>query len=227
MPYLQHCISETLRLYPAVPFNMRLALKDTTLPRGGGVDRLAPIGVKKDTVIGYSPLYLHRNPAQYPPVSAFSPPVMDFAPERWETWTPRPWQYIPFNGGPRICIGVSHVLKARAYEVNMRTATIRAYRDWLYDRSHTPTFREAGEVLGCCRRCAQVRDCSVAGAWCQSWLLQRQWQIVWTWPRSPLPSRDVYCGYGPALYILRSVPHVHRSLQKGSRPTATIHLTGT
>lgn len=107
MPYLQHCLSETLRLYPAVPFNMRIALKNTSLPRGGGPDGHSPIGVLKDTVVGYAPIYLHRDPAQYPPVSDFSPPVLEFVPERWERWTPRPWQYIPFNGGPRICIGVS------------------------------------------------------------------------------------------------------------------------
>ena len=112
MPYLQHCISETLRMYPAVPFNLRLALKDTTLPRGGGHDGLSPVGIKKDTMIGYSPRHLHLNPSMYPAVSASSPPVLDFYPERWETWTPRPWQYIPFNGGPRICIGVSHLWRS-------------------------------------------------------------------------------------------------------------------
>lgn len=108
MPYLQHCISETLRIYPSVPFNLRLALKDTTLPKGGGHDGLSPVGVMKDTTVVYSTRHLHLNPSMYPAVSASSPPVLDFRPERWETWTPRPWQYLPFNGGPRICIGVSH-----------------------------------------------------------------------------------------------------------------------
>lgn len=107
MPYLQHCINETLRIYPVLPFNMRVPLKDTTLPRGGGRDGLSAIGVKKETVVGYSTIYLQRNPGQYPPVSASFAPVLEFSPERWEKWAPRPWQYIPFNGGPRICIGVS------------------------------------------------------------------------------------------------------------------------
>ncbi|KAL8651660.1 MAG: hypothetical protein Q9210_003129 [Variospora velana] len=115
MPYLQYCINETLRLYPSVPYNVRLALKDTRLPRGGGVDGLSPIGVKKDTMVGYAPIYLHRNPAQYPPVSADSPPAAEFSPERWETWIPRPWQYIPFNGGPRICIGQQFALTEIGY----------------------------------------------------------------------------------------------------------------
>ncbi|KAI4104041.1 MAG: hypothetical protein L6R37_003523 [Teloschistes peruensis] len=105
MPYLQHCINETLRMYPAVPYNMRVALKETSLPRGGGSDGHSAIGVLKDTIIGYSPMYLHRESAQYPAESTSFPPVMQFSPERWERWTPRPWQYIPFNGGPRICIG--------------------------------------------------------------------------------------------------------------------------
>ncbi|KAL8738307.1 MAG: hypothetical protein Q9181_000896 [Wetmoreana brouardii] len=115
MPYLQHCINETLRLYPAVPFNMRIALKDTTLPRGGGDGLLSPIGVLKDTVIGYSAMYLHRDAALYPPVSASSPAAAEFCPERWETWTPRPWQYIPFNGGPRICIGQQFAIAEIGY----------------------------------------------------------------------------------------------------------------
>ncbi|KAL8943420.1 MAG: hypothetical protein Q9216_001058 [Gyalolechia sp. 2 TL-2023] len=117
MPYLQHCINETLRIYPVLPFNMRVPLKDTTLPRGGGRDGLSPIGVKKETVIGYSTIYLHRNPAQYPPVSASFAPVMEFSPERWDKWAPRPWQYIPFNGGPRICIGQQFALVEIGYTV--------------------------------------------------------------------------------------------------------------
>ena len=142
MRYLQHCISETLRLYPSVPFNLRLALKHTTLPRGGGPDGQSPIGVLKDTCIGYSPLFLQRDPAQYPPESPSFPPVLEFAPERWDLWAPKPWQYIPFNGGPRICIGVSRLrLGKRKCLLILLAATIRPHGNGIYDNSNPSTIR--------------------------------------------------------------------------------------
>lgn len=52
MKLLQHTMNETLRLYPVVPFNFRSALKDTTLPHGGGPDGNSPIGILKGTPIG-------------------------------------------------------------------------------------------------------------------------------------------------------------------------------
>jgi cytochrome P450 len=84
-------MNETLRLYPIVPFNVRLALKDTTLPVGGGIDGMQPIGVLKGTPIAYSPLAMQRREDIYPPVSSTFPRIDQFAPERWENWTPKPW----------------------------------------------------------------------------------------------------------------------------------------
>ncbi|KAL8403706.1 hypothetical protein RB594_008816 [Gaeumannomyces avenae] len=115
MKYLQNIMNETLRIYPVVPFNVRLALTDTTLPRGGGPDGSQPLPVLKDTPIGYSTLLMHRRADLYPPASAaFADPAV-FSPERWFGWQPRPWQYIPFNGGPRICIGQQFALTEMGY----------------------------------------------------------------------------------------------------------------
>ena len=115
--YLQKTISETLRLYPAVPYNIRLALKDTSLPHGGGPDGMQPIGIQKDTPILYSVIHLQRNPQYHAPVSSTLPDVETFCPERWNHWTPKPWTYLPFNGGPRICIGQQFALTEMGYTV--------------------------------------------------------------------------------------------------------------
>ena len=55
----QHILTRlmlVLRMYPTVPFNIRTALKDTTLPRGGGPDGKSPIAVLKGTPVMYSTL---------------------------------------------------------------------------------------------------------------------------------------------------------------------------
>lgn len=46
-PHLQHCILETLRLFPAGPINVREAVRDTVLPVGGGPDGKSPVAVRK------------------------------------------------------------------------------------------------------------------------------------------------------------------------------------
>ncbi len=85
-------IDEALRLYP--PFWMidRIALEDDEI---GGIR--IPAGAM---VIPY--IYgTHRNPAQWQDVESFDP-------RRFETNRSRerhPFAYIPFGGGPRICLG--------------------------------------------------------------------------------------------------------------------------
>ncbi|KAK5115778.1 hypothetical protein LTR62_000867 [Meristemomyces frigidus] len=115
MRYLQHTLNEILRLYPVVPYNVRVALQDTTLPRGGGKNGDEPIGILKDTPIGYSTLILQRREDIYPSEATGFAPYLSFVPERWDHWTPKAWTYIPFNGGPRICIGQQFALTELAY----------------------------------------------------------------------------------------------------------------
>ncbi|KAI8628242.1 cytochrome P450 [Xylariaceae sp. FL1651] len=112
MTYLRHTLNEILRLYPAVPYNLRTALEDTTLP---GAPGQPPIGVVAGDTVTYSALAMQRRRDLYPPTSEkFEDPAI-FSPERWENWSPKPWQYVPFNGGPRICVGQNFALTEMAY----------------------------------------------------------------------------------------------------------------
>lgn len=117
MKYLRNTVNETLRLYPAVPFNIRFALTDTTLPHGGGPNGDLPLPVLKGDAVVYSALSMQRRPDNYPPTSdSFADPAI-FSPERWGHWNPKPWDYIPFNGGPRICIGQNFALAEISYTI--------------------------------------------------------------------------------------------------------------
>lgn len=115
MPYLRHVLHETLRLYPAVPYNVRIALEDTTIPTKDGQG--PPIAVLKDDVVVYSTLSMQRCRSLYPrnKDGGHSADPAVFEPERWEKWTPKPWTYVPFNGGPRICVGQNFALTEMAY----------------------------------------------------------------------------------------------------------------
>lgn len=115
MKLLQNIMHETLRLYPVVPFNVRESLRDCTLPHGGGPDGNSPIGILKGTPIGYSTHYMQLRADIYPPTSAEFPDPLIFDPHRWEHWSPAPWRYIPFNGGPRLCVGQQFALTEMSY----------------------------------------------------------------------------------------------------------------
>lgn len=117
MKYLTNVINETLRYYATMPFATRQALRDTTLPRGGGHDGKSPIAVLKDTPVLYSALLMHRRRDLYPSVTKDFPDPRTWYPERWEVWQPRAWQLIPFSGGPRVCIGQNFATTEIAYTV--------------------------------------------------------------------------------------------------------------
>ena len=109
--YLKFVINEALRLYPSVPMNFRVATKNTTLPVGGGKDGLSPIFVGKGTTVAYSIFTTHRLKEFYGEDSS------EFRPERWADLNKLGWAYLPFNGGPRICLGQQFALTEASYVI--------------------------------------------------------------------------------------------------------------
>lgn len=108
--YLQHVMNEVLRLYPSVPFNGRQAARDTTLPRGGGPDESSSIYIKKNQSVNYSVFVMHRRK------DIWGPDADEFNPDRW-VGRKTGWEYLPFNGGPRICLGQQFALTEAGYVI--------------------------------------------------------------------------------------------------------------
>ncbi|KAG9245264.1 cytochrome P450 [Calycina marina] len=113
MKYLKNLLTESLRLFPVVPGNARQANKNTTIPRGGDPDGLSPIFIAKGTIVTYAPYAMHRRKDIYGPDADI------FRPERWapEEGLRPGWGYLPFNGGPRICVGQQFALTEASYTI--------------------------------------------------------------------------------------------------------------
>ncbi|KAL8798851.1 MAG: hypothetical protein Q9182_006329 [Xanthomendoza sp. 2 TL-2023] len=108
--YLQYCFEEALRLGSPVPMIVRKAAQDTTLPKGGGADGEAPIFVAKGTKVIANLFLSHRRQ------DIWGSDAEEFRPERWEH-REHSWDFIPFGGGPRVCIGQQLVRMQLAYIV--------------------------------------------------------------------------------------------------------------
>lgn len=94
--YLQHCIDEGLRLYPALPTVSRICLSETALPYGGGPDGSQPICMVEGDTFSWNNYTMNRNPEVY------GEDFESFRPERWADIRPG-WNYLPFGGGARHC----------------------------------------------------------------------------------------------------------------------------
>jgi cytochrome P450 len=108
LKYLRHLLNESLRLMPIVPVNGRRAIHDTTLPTGGGPAGKSPVFVPRGTIVLFHMWSMHRR------ADLFGPDAEQFRPERWETLRPT-WEYLPFSGGPRVCVGQQFALTEAGY----------------------------------------------------------------------------------------------------------------
>jgi cytochrome P450 len=90
-------IEEAMRLYPPVHTTARTAI---------GEDRIGGVRVPPGAMIAISPYVTHRNPNLWPEPECFDP-------ERFRPAAVAQRHrlaYLPFGGGPRICIGNSFAL---------------------------------------------------------------------------------------------------------------------
>ncbi|KAB5583416.1 cytochrome P450 [Coniochaeta sp. 2T2.1] len=106
--YVRWTINESLRLYPPVPVNSRVAVRDTVIPTGGGPDGNSPVLITQGTPIVYNVSGLHRREDIY------GPDADEFRPERWESLRVG-WEFLAFSGGPRICIGQQFAITEASY----------------------------------------------------------------------------------------------------------------
>ncbi|KAF7349579.1 hypothetical protein MSAN_01683200 [Mycena sanguinolenta] len=104
MKYLRALMvnAETLRLYPPVPINLRSTTAPVIFPSmTGGTPFYLPT---KSKVI-YSVIVMHRR------TDLWGPDALQWDPERFiderlhKYLIPNPFIFLPFNAGPRICIG--------------------------------------------------------------------------------------------------------------------------
>lgn len=98
LSYTEMVIKESMRLYPpAWTLNSRQANEDVLVG-----DYLIP----KNKIIFVAPIANHHNPRYFPNPETFDPER--FSPEN-EKRLPR-YAYMPFGGGPRVCIGNSFAM---------------------------------------------------------------------------------------------------------------------
>jgi cytochrome P450 len=78
-----------MRVLPASAYSQRI--NDVAV-------RLGPFDLPRGTPIVFTPLVTHH-------LAEFYPEPQRFDPDRWLTIRPSAYEYIPFGGGPRLCIG--------------------------------------------------------------------------------------------------------------------------
>lgn len=97
LKYIDQIIMETLRMYPPVWNNSRVAIKK---------DEIGGYPIVPGTTVIICPYALHRNPQFWQNPEQFNP--QRFEPDKLKTINP--YVYLPFGVGPRKCIGAGFAI---------------------------------------------------------------------------------------------------------------------
>ena len=112
LPYCLKAFKETMRLYPPVPILPRHVENDGILgdyELEGGADVL------------FSPYLLHRHPDFWKEPETFDPHRFDKEAQRAQ----HTFAYLPFGGGPRICLGNNFAMMEAVFILAMTTQRFR------------------------------------------------------------------------------------------------------
>jgi cytochrome P450 len=101
---LDATVKEGLRLQPIVPLVARITQRPV---------ELGPLRLPAGVAVAPSIYLVHRRPSLYPEPERFRP-------ERFLTFKPAPWEWLPFGGGLRRCVGAAFA----TYEMKMVLATM-------------------------------------------------------------------------------------------------------
>jgi cytochrome P450 len=120
LKYTEAVFSETLRLYPSVPKDGKVAIRDDVLPDG----TVIPAG----SLVVYAPYVMGRREDLWQNAN-------EFQPERFvEEPKPSPYKFIAFQAGPRTCLGQrmayleAKVITALIYQNGFRFRTLKGFQ---------------------------------------------------------------------------------------------------
>lgn len=112
LPYCLKVFKETLRIYPPVPILPRHVEED---------DVLGEYLIKGDSEVFFSPYLLHRHPDFWENPEVFDPERFERANERKQ----HSFAYLPFGGGPRLCMGNNFAMMEAVFIIAMTAQRFR------------------------------------------------------------------------------------------------------
>jgi cytochrome P450 len=127
LPLLRRILEESMRIYPPVPRFDRQAL---------AADRLGEAEVAAGDIVSIWPWLIHRHRDLWDDADAFDPDR--FRPEAKASR--HRFQYIPFGGGPRLCVG------ARFATIEALTVLAHWLRSWSFAPTPGREVRLSGMV---------------------------------------------------------------------------------